>query len=137
MKRKILLIITFMFMVLLTACSSNTNLKSLKYSEFQKMISNKETFIVEVSQDGCSHCASFTPKFEDVLNKNNITAYNLNLSNMAKAERDEFNNNYNVEGTPTVMFFKDGEESSLLNRIEGDKDTETIVTKLKNNGYIK
>ena len=136
MKKVLFIVFVCIFSLLLTSCGKS-NLKDLKYSDFQKMVANKETFIVEVSQDGCSHCASFTPKFEDVLNEYNITAYNLNLSNMAKAERSEFNNNYNVEGTPTVMFFKDGEESSLLNRIEGDKDTETIITKLKNNNYIK
>lgn len=135
--KKFLLTITFILsLFLLTGCEESP-IKNLKYADFQKKIANKETFILEVMQDGCSHCESFTPKFEKVLKEHSITAYSLNLAKLAKVEREEFNNNYEVDGTPTVLFFKDGQESSILNRINGDKDKSVIISKLKTNGYIK
>ena len=135
--KKVLLTFTFILsLFILTGCSNNSII-DLKYSDFQKKVANKETFILEVMQDGCSHCESFTPKFDKVLTEYSITAYSLNLAKLADPERKEFNTNYEVDGTPTVIFFKDGKETSILNRINGDKDKDTIISKLKTNGFIK
>ena len=135
--KKVLLVFLFVAFILTTGCSTSKSITNLKYSDFQKKIANKESFILEVMQDGCSHCESFTPKFDKVLTEYKVKAYALNLAKMASPEKKEFNNNYEVDGTPTVMFFKDGEETSILNRINGDKDKETIIVKLKNAGYIE
>lgn len=136
--KKILLSITLVLSIfLLSACSSSGSVSKIKYSDFQKKIANKESFILEVIQDGCSHCSEFSPRFDKVLSKYEVKAYSLNLTDLADAERSEFNNNYQITGTPTVLFFKDGEESSILNRINGNQDEDVIVTKLKTNGYIK
>ena len=39
--------------------------------------------------------------------------------------------------TPTTIFFKDGEEKTTATRIEGDVTEEKIITKIKQNGFIK
>lgn len=137
MKKVFLTIILTLTLLLFTGCSNNNSISNLKYSDFQKKIANKESFILEIIQDGCSHCASFTPKFDKVLTEYNIKAYSINLAKMAKAETNELDNNYEIDGTPTVLFFKDGEETSILNRINGDKDRDFIISKLKTAGYIK
>lgn len=137
MKRILLSITLFLSIFLLTACSSSDSISEIKYADFQKKIADKESFILEVVQDGCSYCESFTPKFDKVLTKYEVKANSLNLTDLSDAERKEFNNNYQISGTPTVLFFKDGKESSILNRISGNKDEDTIISKLKVNGYIK
>lgn len=135
--KKILLSITLVLSVfLLTACSSGS-VSEIKYSSFQKKLANKESFILEVIQDGCSYCSEFAPKFDKVLTDYNIKAYSLNLTGLADAERKEFNNNFQISGTPCVLFFADGEESSILNRINGNQNKDKIIEKLKTNGYIK
>lgn len=136
--KKILLSITLVLSIfLLSACSSSDSVSEIKYSNFQKKLANKESFILEVIQDGCSYCSEFSPKFDKVLSKYEVKAYSLNLTDLSDAERNEFNNNYQISGTPSVLFFKDGEESSILNRINGNQDEDMIVSKLKTNGYIK
>lgn len=135
--KKILLSITLVLSIfLLSACSSGS-VSEIKYSAFQKKLANKESFILEVIQDGCSFCSEFAPRFDSVLSEHEIKAYSLNLSNLADAERKEFNNNFQISGTPCVLFFQDGEEASLLNRINGNQDKDNIIEKLKVNGYIK
>lgn len=135
--KKLLLSITLVLSIfLLSACSSGS-ISEINYSNFQKKIANKETFILEVIQDGCSYCSEFAPKFDKVLSEYEIEAYSLNLTNLADAERKEFNNNFQINGTPCVLFFKDGEESSILNRINGNQSKDKIIEKLKLNEYIK
>ena len=137
MKKTFSIIILFVTLFLFTGCSSNSSISNIKYSAFQKKLANKDTFILLVVQDGCSHCANFTPKFDKVLDNYNIKAFSINLAKMADAEKKEFNTNYEIDGTPTVLFFKDGTETSIMNRINGDKDSTFVISKLQTAGYIK
>lgn len=111
-------------------------LVEVNYSTFTSMVDNGDSFILEVVQTGCSNCTAFTPKFESVLEEYEITAYSLNLSDITDLEKDDFLNQYEVSGTPTVMFFKDGKETSTMKRLTGNQDKEKIISKLKSNGYI-
>ena len=43
----------------------------------------------------------------------------------------------NFTGTPTTIFFEDGKETAMSNRIEGDKDIEVIESKMRKMGYIE
>ena len=142
MKKTYVFICLFILLVtFVVGCGNkqeNTYLKDISYEEFCKKIENKETFILEVVQTGCANCTSFTPKFTEVLEEHEITAYSLNLTDMEKDEdRDKFLDEYNVTGTPTVIFFKDGEETSTMKRLTGDRDKNTIIKKLKANDYIE
>ena len=57
-----------------------------------------------------------------------------------KAEKDEkeFKDKFSFDGgTPTTIFFKDGEEKTTATRIEGDISIERTIDKFKKNGFIK
>lgn len=129
--------ITCLFMV--TGCTnkSDSYLKDLSYEELNKKLSDKETFFFVVTQDGCSHCENFLPVLENVLNDKKVIGYNLNTSKLSEEQNKEFDEKYNVTGTPTTIFIKDGEEVSLLQRINGEADSDKVIRKLQNNGYIK
>ena len=130
------LLLFFISIFVLCGCGKN-NLKSLSYKELNNKLNNKETFFFEVVQDGCSHCANFTPKLKEVLNEYDVIGYQLNLTNLSEEEYAEFDSKYNVEGTPTTIFIINGEEGSVLQRIDGNVSKEKIVSKLKSNNYIK
>lgn len=125
------------------AKTNNTNgldekvLISVSYDELNEKLENKDTFILEVVQDGCHNCTSFTPKFEKVLDEYDLVAYTLNISIIDANDSDKFLKEYNVDGTPTVIFFKDGKETSTLKRLVGNKDEDVIISKLRSNGYIE
>ena len=133
-KIKYILLIIFSFLIM-TGCGKN-NLKSLSFNELNNKLNNKDTFFFEIVQDGCSHCASFTPKLKEVLNEYNVVGYQVNLTNLTTEEYQKFNSMFDVDGTPTTIFITDGQEVSVLQRIDGNVSKEKIVSKLKANKYI-
>ena len=134
MKKVLIMLIIIVGVFTLTVC--NNNLKTIKYSDFKEKINNKETFMLIVSQTGCSHCEEYEPILKKVLNDNNIDAYSLNITYMSKSDFKEFKDKYSFEGTPTTMFFNKGEEifSSRIIRSTTEKKLTNTLKRLK---YIK
>ncbi len=137
MKKLKYLVLILFIAIAFTGCGNEEKLKDLSYSEFQSMRKNKETFFVVIIRDGCSHCESFIPKVEEVVDEYDITGYTLNLANIDEEESSEFFKQFNVDGTPTTIFITDGDEVSVMQRIDGNVSKEVLVNKLKANNYIK
>lgn len=136
MKRKIKFLLIGLFIVILTGCNNSNTITEINYSKLEDMIDNKDSFILEIVQTGCSHCEEFSPRFKAVLKTNNLKAYSLNLYNLNNEEREKFSKlTTNVTGTPTVLFFKDGSETSI--KITGAVSNEKIEERLKDAGYIE
>ena len=109
----------------MTGCNDSAVIKEIEYSDLETLIDNKDSFILEIVQTGCRHCEEFSPRFRKVLKDNNVTAYSLNLYNLNDEDMEKFNDlTTSVSGTPTVLYFEDGKETS--NRIYGAVDNEKI-----------
>ena len=132
--KNILLIILIVFIC--SACSSS-KLKEISYSNFKQKLDNKETFFLVVTRDGCQYCEKFVPTVEEVLSEYNVVGYNLNYTNLNDSDKELFDKEYDVTSTPTTIFIKNGEEMSVLQRIEGNVAKEKLINKLKSNGYIE
>ena len=102
------------------------NFIKLNYSEVLEKVNNKESFILCVSASECIHCNSYRPKLKKISNDYNIKIYYTDV--------DKFSFD---GGTPTTIFFKDGEEKTTATRIEGDISIERTIDKFKKNGFIK
>lgn len=140
MKKILSITVLLISILLLTGCGSSNDkyLEDISYDELKELVENKETFILEVYQDGCSHCAVFTPRFKKVLKEYNITAKAINFAKITQEEYDEFSLEYGKNiGTPTVMFFVEGNEKTKINRLVGEPSEKEIIRKLKQNGYIE
>lgn len=135
MKKIFIKIPLFLIAILLLTGCQNT-LKRVSYDEIKDMIDKKETFILEITQDGCSHCEEFTPRLKTILKDNNLEAYNLNISYISESDYNKFNEKYTFQGTPTTMFFNKGKEivSSRITGSISDKKLKNTLKKLK---YIK
>ena len=120
--------------LLITGCQ--TNLEQITYHELMNKINKKDTFIIEITQNNCSHCEEFSPRLKTILETNKIKAYNLNLSNISEDDYNKLAKDYNVSGTPTTMFFKEGKEL-INNRINGSISDKKIINILKRLNYIK
>lgn len=135
-KKSIILLTIFIGILFLTGCSSNLNtVKEIDFATLQSKIDNKETFILEIIQTGCSHCEEFSPRFRKVLSEYDLTGYSINLSNLTEEEKDKLYEITEVEGTPTVCFFKKGNEE-VMNKIVGAVSNKEIYNKLKDAKYI-
>lgn len=136
MKKTIKIFILVLISVILVGCG-NTSITEITYKDLEKKLENQESFILEIIQDGCSNCESFSPKFDKVLQKYELTAVSINRAKLSDIDSTKLDNLYNITGTPTVIFIENGEEPSILRRIIGDVSQDKIISKLKNAGYIK
>lgn len=135
----IISIIIFISVVLFVIFGQDKNkyLIEVTYAEYKEKVNNKENFILFIKQDGCKHCESFTPKFESVVNSHKVTAYYINLSKLTTEDRASFSSEVHVSGTPIVVFFENGKELDTYSRINGNKDRDLIIRKLKARNYIQ
>lgn len=135
MKKKIFML-SIAILFLLTGCTKS-QLISSDYNTIEKKIKQKDTFIIEVIQTGCSACKEFTPRFRKIINKYKIPVYQLNYTDLNKEDKKKFDDTISISSTPTVIFIKEGKESSVLTRIVGAEDNDKVIESLKSNGYIK
>ena len=127
----------FIFTIILSGCSKEEHIKEISLDEFKEKIANKETFAIYIGNKGCSHCVSYRPILEKVLEDYDITIYHIDNSKLDNKEYAEFRKYINISGTPTVAFITDGEEETTLNRITGEVSRDATIERFKSNGYIK
>ena len=129
--KKFKFIFIIMGVLLLSGCSKS-HIDEISYDEYKNLINDKETFILEVMQDGCSACESFKPTLEEVLKEYDMKIKSINTSDLSDKELDEFD----INGTPTVIFYIDGKEETKAARIIGSVDKDKIISKFKASGFI-
>lgn len=110
-------------------------LVKITYEELITKKENQEDFILIVSRSNCSHCATYKPKVEEIAIDNEIFVYYIDIDKLSN--KDEFLNEFNLDGaTPMTLFFKEGKETTVLNRIEGDLSSKIVKEKFKSLGFI-
>lgn len=144
MAKKMILFLSILilfFSILFYATTKNKKDTSLvtfiTMSTLKEKLENKDSFVLILSQDGCSHCEAYLKTVDKVISKYNVTIYDLNLSKLNNAQKNELSSLFSISGTPTTVFITEGEEKTSLNRIVGELEKEKLIDKLKNLGYIK
>lgn len=136
--KKFLKILSVILGVFILCGCSNSGVEEINYKEFDSLIEDKQSFILYIGSASCSNCTEFGPKFERVIEENNISdVYYIDLDELSDDEKSSFNKVVNITGTPTVVFITDGKEESSFNRINGNVSKEKIKTRLEANDYIK
>ncbi len=135
--KKVLLIISIVLVMFTCGCSKKERIIELTANQFLSKIDSKETFALYIGNENCSYCVAYKPTLEQVLNDYDITIYHLDNSKLTNEDYNKINPIINVQSTPTIVFIKDGEEKSTLDRIIGKVSYEKTVNKFKKNGIIK
>lgn len=111
------------------------DLKPITFKEIQEKKANKKDFILIVSQSTCSHCASYKPKVKQIAKEHGITVYYIDID--LEKNEDEVIKELHITGeTPMTLFYLEGKETSILNRIVGDLGTEKVINQFKKLGFI-
>lgn len=116
--------------------TAESKLININVSELESKINNEETFMLVISQTGCSHCEQYLPELDRTLQEVNLNAYILNITGLDSENASTLNKYVNFSGTPTTIFFHEGMETTTLNRIVGYASKTKIKEKLKSLGYI-
>lgn len=110
----------------------------ITYKEITTKIENEDTFILIVSKSTCSHCATYKPKIKTIAKDYNIDIYYIDYDTENEETQKQLLKDLNLDGsTPITMFFENGKEKSLLNRLEGDLSSNKVIEKFKEMGFIK
>ena len=118
--------------------SSSGKLIKVDYATVKKMMADEESFVLVVSQSTCSHCATYKPKIMQIAEDYKLDMYYIDYDNETKSDQEDFFEEFNFSGaTPTTMFIKDGQEVSVLNRLEGDFGIKKVVKQLEKMGFIE
>lgn len=100
--------------IILTGCDTNSYMKEVSYNEYLNLKEdskkNNEKFILYIKQNNCKHCKNFTPTITKVAKEYKVTIYYINLTKLTEAEYNKFKEEGTFTGTPTVLFYENGEE---------------------------
>ena len=133
----IIVLIGLIIGLLLMKKDNNSYLIELNKNELKEKIDNKDSFILVVSREGCSHCAEYIPILKNVLEEDKVTAYIVDIAKFSKEDNTYLNSIANVSGTPTTLFIEKGEETTTMNRIVGSTNKRNIEKRLKAMGYLE
>ena len=143
MKKNLIIICTVILVIILgillyvNSKSSKYGLFELKYDDVMEKFNNKEDFVLVISQTQCTHCISYKPVLRSVSKKYKIKTYYIDVDLLSDKETEELKKYVSYSDTPSTLFIKDGTESTRANRIVGEATEEKIVSKLKQNNFIK
>lgn len=111
---------------------------ALNYKQLKEKIDKKEDFILVISQSTCTHCASYKPKLKIIAKKYNIDIYYIDYDIESEKNQKQFLSDFDLDGsTPITIFIKNGKQTNLFDRIEGDVSQEKAISKFKKMGFIK
>lgn len=142
-KKKIIILVSICLVILVGAIIADSIMgksyfDEITYEEITEKLDNKESLVLLISQTTCTHCNSYKPKLEDVANEYKINVYYIDIDLLDEDEYDDLNSrlSFASSGTPLTIFLKNGEETTVANRIKGDSSKDKIIKKLKSNGFI-
>lgn len=130
-----IIIIVLIIVSVVFSDNESKYLKEVSINKVLEMKDNDENFILYIKQTNCEHCKAFTPKFVNVLKEKKLKAYVLNITNLSDEENKIYEDNFDIKGTPTVLFYDNGDESLI--KLEGEQTREKIISKLEAAGFLK
>lgn len=120
----------------LFGCSKSTY-NEITYQELKNMVEQKESFVLFIGAESCSHCKNYKTTINQVIKEYKVDIKYIDIDKLTEEENSYLNNLVSYRGTPTTVFITKGQEESSYNRISGDHDYDYVVNKLEKNGYIK
>jgi predicted bacteriocin transport accessory protein len=111
-------------------------LTELTYETLKEKIDNKDSFVLVVTQTGCSHCEDYHPTLVRVTNKYKINIYTINRKELSDEGRSYLKEVCSISGTPTTVFIHDGEEKTTTTRLVGSVKEYTLIDRLKSEGFL-
>lgn len=85
-----------------------SQIKTISFSEFEKIVTEQEKLVVIVSSSACSHCLNFEPVVNKVLTELNSSIYRLDILSLTIPDKNKLDTYYTITGTPTLLSIKNG-----------------------------
>ena len=141
--KKVLLIFVSFFSLFLVGCTKGS-IDEITFDDYQKMIENKESFILFIGSHKCSHCIEFKAILEEIIEKYRVHFKYIDIANLTDEQDKQLSKDIIYKGTPTTVFIEEGKDNSCNvfscdnnKRIDGALSSDRVVEVLKNMKYIK
>lgn len=102
----------------------------LSYSDYQQKIDNKESFVVVLSRESCSHCANFMPVVKQFAEDKKLPMYYVDTDTFTEEDWNKFETsntflkkNSGNWGTPTTIVLAGNE---AVDYIEGETTADKL-----------
>ena len=138
MRKVLMFLVLATVALLISGCGSTKTYTEISYTDLNKMLDDKESFVLFIGSATCTHCASYKVTLNKVIDENNVDGvYYIDVDNLSEKDTSSLQAKFPFSGTPTTIFIEKGEEESTFNRIEGEASYSEIVDALTENNYIK
>ncbi|WP_411348282.1 thioredoxin family protein [Paenibacillus sp. WLX2291] len=84
---------------------------NITLQDYKNKVESKETFYMYIYANSCEVCQQFKPVVNDFLEKSRTKFYAINLD-IQENNNPEYLMQQKVSKTPTLIFYKNGKESS-------------------------
>lgn len=136
--KKIIASILLVCCVIISGCTAKLNgYTKISYNELLKKIENGETFPLVIGSSECSACANYEIVMNQFISKNQVEVYMIDIVLLSEDEYKKLKSDTSFSGTPTTVFYKDGELTSFYNRIDGSASMDEVKSYFRSNGYIE
>lgn len=145
---KKLILIFFVVVIVTTGCQKKESMAipkeqedisyftEINYNEYQSLVAQNQSFILEIIEDDNYGCNSLHQKMEQVAHKYNLDIKYINVNHISDKDRDMLVEELYSYTYPRVYLFKDGVEL-LDNNIYGDTLPSVIIKELSEAGFIQ
>lgn len=133
----------FIFMIIgislfLTGCGDKLKTyNEVEYKTLMNMFEEKQSFVLFIGSTDCHHCDLYKETLNEVISKYQVKINYVDISKLSVEENAKLKVYVNYNGTPTTAFIENGVETSMYDRIDGNKPMTKVIEKLKKKGYIK
>lgn len=112
--------------------------KEINYKTLVNKLDKQEDFVLFIGSEQCSHCQKYKKTINRVVEDYKIKVYYIDILKLTEEENAYISAHFPYSGTPTTLVIKNGiEYERQACRIEGAKDYDYTVKRLKKAGIIK
>jgi len=121
-----------------TGCNQNNDrFIEITFAELSEKLEQELSFPLYIGSARCRACTEFQPVLKRVIRNHDFTVYHIDLTTLNEEEQNGFNNLFNINATPSLIYVVNGSEMSTLNRVIGNVSQEELINSLRDNGYIE
>lgn len=137
MKKLVAILLAVLVVLGLSGCQKYKTYTEISYTQLKEKMEAKDTFVLVVGAAHCSACKEYKVNMEDVIKDKQIEVFYIDMDKLTEEEDTKLYSEFVVTSTPTTIFFKEGEQTRVIDRIVGAADYDKIVKQLIKQGFLE
>lgn len=135
---KKIILASMLLVLFVCGCSQKlSGYTEISYNKLLKKMENGDTFPLVIGSSECSACANFKIVMDQFISKYQVEVFMIDILELSDDEYSQLKTDTSFSGTPTTVFYKDGQLTSFYNRIDKSETLEVVKDYFRNNGYIE